>query len=49
MQLRMEQTEEGHRPNGERVDVELVNRFLEHLSVWNFAGSTVRGTQAAHG
>lgn len=42
MQLRVERTEEGHRLAGDGVDVELVNRFLAHLSVRNFAVATLR-------
>lgn len=42
MRLRVEQTEAGHRLAGDGVDVELVNRFLAHLSVRNFATATRR-------
>ena len=42
MRLRVEATESGHRLAGDGVDVELVNRFLEHLSVRNFATATRR-------
>jgi len=42
MRLRVERTETGHRLAGDGVDVELVNRFLEHLSVRNFAAATRR-------
>jgi hypothetical protein len=42
MRLRAERTETGHQLAGDGVDVELVNRFLEHLSVRNFATATRR-------
>ncbi len=42
MRLRVEQAEMGHRLSGDGVDVELVNRFLAHLSVRNFAAATRR-------
>jgi integrase/recombinase XerC len=42
MRLRVEATETGHRLAGDGVDVELVNRFLEHLAARNFATATRR-------
>ncbi|MGH3966133.1 MAG: tyrosine-type recombinase/integrase [Pseudonocardiaceae bacterium] len=42
MRLLVEATETGHRLVGDGADVELVNRFLEHLSVRNFASATRR-------
>jgi len=42
MQLRVERTVDGHRLSGDGVDVELVNRFLAHLSTRNFAVATRR-------
>lgn len=42
MRLGVHATETGHRLVGDGVDVELVNRFLEHLSVRNFASATRR-------
>ena len=42
MRLRVERTDDGHRLAGEGVDVELVNRFLGHLSTRNFAAATRR-------
>jgi site-specific recombinase XerD len=42
MLLRVDRTEDGHRLAGEGVDVELVNRFLTHLAVRNFAAATLR-------
>jgi site-specific recombinase XerD len=42
MRLRVEATETGRRLAGAGVDVELMNRFLEHLSVRNFAAATGR-------
>ena len=42
MRLRVEATAASHRLAGEGPDVVLVNRFLEHLSVRNFAAATRR-------
>jgi hypothetical protein len=43
MGLRVERMEAGHRLFGNGVNVELVNRFLAHMSVRNFATATRRG------
>src|SRR5215207_8443442 len=42
MRLQVEATETGHRLVGDGVDVELINRFLKHLSTRNFAVATGR-------
>jgi integrase/recombinase XerC len=42
MRLRVEATAAGHRLAGDGVDIAVVNRFLEHLSVRNFAVATRR-------
>jgi integrase/recombinase XerC len=42
MRLQVEATEAGHRLVGDGVDVELINRFLNHLSTRNFATATRR-------
>ena len=42
MRLQVEATKAGHRLVGDGVDVELINRFLKHLSTRNFAVATGR-------
>ncbi len=42
MRLQVESTEAGHQLVGDGVDVELINRFLKHLSTRNFATATRR-------
>ncbi len=42
MRLRVEVAAAGHRLVGDGPDVELVNRFLEHLSTRRFAAATRR-------
>jgi integrase/recombinase XerC len=42
MRLQVEATEAGHRLVGDGVDVELINRFLNHLSTRSFATATRR-------
>jgi integrase/recombinase XerC len=42
MRLQVEATEAGHRLVGDGVDIELINRFLKHLSTRNFAMATGR-------